>query len=393
MRTVLLALLLALPVAAQGIDTIDGIPLVNGEFENGADIRKGSIGMTLNLTGSGFAGLTGLAKPKVFINSFIDPKKRTLKVVSFTDTELVVELKKGVPGDYDLTVQPKGKDLPPMVALDVVRVVAPTFEQPNPPAATPGQLVTLTGWPGGVDSFGTKPGTVKVGGKKAKVEIWSAGEIVFYMPAKLANGLYVVEVKNKVATGTVESSVETEPYSLEMVDSTFDLGGPDRFSCKLGKKKFVAKSYIPPPFFIDFGIVVGTINSDPVPHVTVTTIDSSEDTPKFTLVVPVDVDTATFPVVIKGSADGEVKYSICDEPAQFFNCIEGGEDSHDWTTDHEEPGADDYFMVLHGWQVNEETGGQQLSGTFSATVLRVHGDLAPSTQVITLGDFRVTPDT
>jgi hypothetical protein len=386
MRTVLLALLLALPAAAQGIDTIDGIPLVNGEFENGADIRKGSIGMTLSLTGSGFAGLTGLAKPKVFINSFIDPKKRALKVVSFTDNELVVELKKGVPGDYDLTVQPKGKDLPPMVALDVVRVVAPTFEQPNPPAATPGQLVTLSGWPAGVDSFGTKPGTVKVGGKKAPVESWGAGEIVFAMPEKLANGLYVVEVKNKVATGMVE----TEPYSLEMVDSTFDVGGPDRFSCKLGKKKFVAKSLV--IFGLDFGVVDGAIGSNPVPNVTVTTLDSSEDTPKFTLVVPVDVETATFPVLIKASADGKVSYSICDEPAEFFNCAVGGEDSHDWTTDHEQAGADDYLMVLHGWQFNEETGGQQLAGTFSASVLRVHGDLAPSVQVITLGDVRVTPD-
>lgn len=390
MRTALLALLLALPAAAQGIDTIDDIPLVNGEFENGADIRTGSIGMTLHLTGSGFGGLTGLAKPKVFINSGVHPKPRALKVVTFTDTDLVVELKKGEPGDFDLTVQPKGKDLPPMVALDVVRVVAPTFEQPNPPAAAPGQLVSLTGWLG-VDAFGTKPGTVKVGGKKAKVESWGAGEIVFQMPAKLANGLYVVEVKNKIDTGTVETGVETQPYSLEMVDSTFDLGGPDRFSCKLGKKKFVAKNFAPPPFFIDFGVVGGAISSDP-PLVTVSTIDPSEDTPKFRLVIPVDVDTATFPVVIQGSTDGEVAYSICDEPTELFNCIEGGEDSHDWTTDHAEPGAHDYLMVLHGWQFNEETGGQQLSGTFSATVLRVHGDMAPSVQVITLGDFRVTPD-
>jgi hypothetical protein len=387
MRTALLALLLALPAAAQGIDTIDDIPLVGGTFADPGDIRKVSVGATLHVTGSGFAGLTGLAKPKVFINSFIHPKPRALKVLTFTDNDLVVELKKGVPGDYDLTVQPKGKDLLPMVALDVVRVVAPTFEQPNPPASAPGQLVTLTGWVG-VDAFGTKPGTVKVGGKKAKVESWGAGEIVFEMPAKLANGLYVVEVKNKVAMGTVETGVETQPYCLEMVDSTFDLGGPDRFSCKLGKKKFVAPEVF--LFGVSFGSVSGVIGSDPVPNVTLSTLDSSVDEPRFRLVVPVDLATAEFPVIVAASADGLVELTIC-EAEGLFACIPGAETYNAWSTDHAGPGAHSYLMVLHGYEFNAETGGNQLVGSFVAELVRTHGDLPPETYQVTLGDFRVTP--
>ncbi|MBM3984890.1 MAG: hypothetical protein FJ296_04245 [Planctomycetes bacterium] len=387
MRTAVLALLLALPAAAQGIDTIDDIPLIGGEFEDGTDIRTGSIGMLLHISGSGFGGLTGLAKPKVFINSNIDPKKRALKVVEFTDNELLVELKKGVPGDYDLTIQPKGKDVAPMMALDVVRVVAPTFEQPNPPAAAPGQLVTLTGWVG-VDAFGTVPGTVKVGGKKAKVESWSAGEVVFFMPGKLANGLYVVEVKNKVATGTVETGVETQPYCLEVVDSTFDLGGPDRFSCKLGKKKFVAPEVF--LFGVSFGSVSGVIGTDPVPNVTVSTLDNAVDEPRFRLVVPVDVATAEFPVIVDASPDGQVELTIC-EAEGLFVCIPGAEAYNAWNTDHGGPGAHSYHMVLHGYEFNAETEGNQLVGTFVAELVRTHGDLPPQTYQVTVGDFRVTP--
>jgi hypothetical protein len=381
MRTALLALLITLPAAAQGIDTIDDIPLVGGTFESGADIRTGSVGMTLHLTGSGFGGLTGLAKPKVFISSFIHPKPQALKVLTFTDVDLVVELKKGEPGDFDLTVQPKGKGLPAMVAEDVVRVVAPTFEQPNPPAAAPGQLVSLTGWLG-VDAFGTKPGTVKVGGKKAKVESWGAGEIVFEMPGKLANGLYVVEVKNKIDIGTVETSVETQPYCLEMVDSTFDLGGPDRFSCKLGKKKFVA----PDAFLL--GPVTGYVCTEGVPYVRVATNDSTVGEPRFTLVVPVDLETASFPMIIVGSADGQVEMRICE--GSSFSCVFGSGDTI-WSTAHDPPGDNDYVMVLHGYEMNAETGGSQLVGTFSGSLLRIEGSKIPANYEVTVGDFRVTP--
>ena len=55
----------------------------------------------------------------------------------------MVAIKSGLTGDFDLTVQPKGKDLLPLVAEDVVRLVPPVFEQPNPASAAPGALVTL----------------------------------------------------------------------------------------------------------------------------------------------------------------------------------------------------------------------------------------------------------
>jgi len=381
MRTLLFAALLALPAAAQEITAIDAIPLAGGTFADPADIRKVSVGAQLVIDGSGFAGLTGVAKPKVFINSGASPKPRALKVLAFSDTQITAEIRKGVPGDFDLTVQPKGKDLAPLVATDVVRVVPPVFEQPNPPAASPGDLVTLSGF-AGVEAFGTKPGKVRVGGKPAVIASWLPGEIIFEMPAKLANGLYQVEVANKIAKATVEEGVPGAPFALEMVDSSFDLGGPDRFSCKLGTKKYVA-----PPNFL-FGPVIAQVGSDPVPNVTMNTTDSTTGQPRFELVVPVDLETAVFPLLVFGSADGKVEVGVCTD-FEFLFCAQGAQTT--WTTDHDQPGADDYVMVLHSYDFNAETGGNQLVGTFAASALRIEGTKKPPTYEITVGDFRVTP--
>src|SRR5262245_36083767 len=107
-RHILFAALLAVPAAAQTIVSINGtaVPFVEG------DIIKSSIGTRLTVAGTGFGGLTGMSKPKVFINSAASPKKRPLKVISFTDTELVCDIKSGAVGDFDLTIQPIGPVFP-----------------------------------------------------------------------------------------------------------------------------------------------------------------------------------------------------------------------------------------------------------------------------------------
>lgn len=380
MRTLLLALLLALPAAAQGITAIDGIPLAGGTFADPADIRPASVGTQLILDGSGFAGLTGTAKPKVWISSAEAPKKRALKVLAFTDAQLTVEVKSGIPGDFDLTVQPKGKGLAALVATDVVRVLAPQFEEPNPPAAAPGDLVTLSGL-GGLDAFGTKPGKVRVGGKPAAVESWTAGEVIFAMPAKLANGLYAVEVTNKIAKATVDPELPTAPFALQVVDSTFDLGGPDRFSCKLnGKKQVVLPSF--------FGSVATVVFTSGPPAVTSMTTGITAGKPWFTLRIPGDVEAMTFPVVIGGDADGGLQADLCTSP-NLFECI-GNEFIVTWSTQHAEPGANDYVFVLHSFDNNPETGGPQLAGSFAGTLLRTQGSKAPQVYQLTQGDFRIT---
>ena len=65
-RHVLLAALLAAPAAAQTIVSINGTAV---PFTDPGDIIESSIGTRLTVEGTGFGGLTGITKPKVFINS------------------------------------------------------------------------------------------------------------------------------------------------------------------------------------------------------------------------------------------------------------------------------------------------------------------------------------
>lgn len=376
MRTMLLSvLLLAAPLAAQSIETVNGIaiPLVDP-----GDAVVVSIGTQLSIHGSGFAGLTGTAMPKVFTSSVTVPKKRALKVISFTDTDIVAEIRSGAVGTYDLTVQPKGKGLVPLVASGIVRILTPVFDAPNPSIAGPGTLVTLDGsW--GPETFGNKIGKVKVGGKVAKIVDWQKGAVVFEMPAKLADGLYVVEVTNKVQTSTVINSVPGAPFCLQMDGSVFDLGGPDRFSCKVGSKKYKASG--------DFlSIIAYYDDSSMVPFVgIVATIQEGIPQRSMSVNIPVNLTTATFPMIIHGSADGKVEMALLND---IF-----GLDKTTWSTVHADPDANDWVIVLNGWEDNAETGGKQLSGSFSAQLLRVEGTVNPENVNVSLGDFRVTVDT
>ncbi|HEX5012024.1 MAG TPA: hypothetical protein VFY71_16685 [Planctomycetota bacterium] len=371
LRYVLFTALLAAPAAAQAIASINGVAV---PFADPADIIESSIGTRLTIEGSGFGGLTGLSKPKVFINSVLVPKKRPLKVISFTDTEVVADIKSGVVGDFDLTIQPKGKDLAPLVAEAVVRIVLPVFEQPTPGVTAPSGLVTLSAFEG-PGTFGTKIGKVKVGGKKAKVESWTADEIVFLMPTKLADGLYVVEVKNKIGTSTVEPAVETQPYCLQMDGSAFDVGGPDRFSCKVGKKAYKASGQL-------FGILASVSEGPPATVSVQAMVSSTVPYSTMLVVMPLDLATATFPVIIHGSSDGKVEFSQTDDFLGFDPTV--------WSTSFEGEGANDWIVVLNSYDFNDETGANQLAGAFSGHLQLTSDSGSPASYDVTLGDFRVT---
>jgi IPT/TIG domain len=369
-RTLLLSTLLAAPLAAQTIVSVNGIPV---PFEDPADIIEASVGTQIVIAGTGFAGLTGQSKPKVFMDSAAFPKNRPMKVVNFTDTELVCEVKSGVVGDFDVTIVAKGPDFPPLVAEGVLRIVPPVFEQPTPGVSVPGGLVTLHPfWD--AQGFGTKKGKVKVGGKKAVVQSWTPGEIVFLMPSKLPDGIHIVTVKNKVATATVEVGVETAPYCLQMDGSLFDLGGPDRFSCKVGKKAYKADNEF-------LGIVASAPEGEPV--MITARLTTGMPQRSMVLVVPVDLATDTFPLILHGSADGKVELTEYDEFLDFS--------PDTWTTDFDGEGENDWIMVLQSYEFNEETGGPQLVGAFSGHIVLVSSDEATPTEYdVSLGDFRVT---
>ena len=374
MRSILFAcLLLAAPAAAQSITSVNGvaIPIVDP-----ADIVKASVGTQLTIAGSGFLGLSGKSKPKVFIDSAIETKKRVLKIIEATDEQLIVEIKTGVPGDFDLTVQPKGKGVAALVAEDIVRMLPPTFDAPTPEVAAPNGIVTLTGtW--GPETFGTKKGKVKVGGKVAKVQEWTKDTIIFLMPKKLADGLYAVEVSNKIGKTTVnEDSAEDAPFCLTMDGSTFDVGGEDRFSCRLNNTKYTAGPFL--------GVLTSYTGIPPYNLSIFGTIKSGNPSRSVVLTFQMNLAEATYPLVIHGSPSGDVTSTL----TTFVDLFDF--ETTEWSTLNDGPDPDHWIVVLQSYDMNEETGGHQLVGSFAASCDRISGEANPVHLEITAGDFRAT---
>ena len=344
----------------------------------GDDALPVSVGSQLTITGSGFGGLTGTAKPKVFLVDPSAPKKKyALKVLSFSDDTILAEVKKAKVAALDLTVQPKGKGLAALVAAGAIGGAAPDFAKPA--AAGPGAEVTLVP----LVSFGSKQGKVRVDGKGAKVLSWTPEQVVFKAPTKLFDGLFTLEVTNKVGGGVSDEG----PWAFEMAGSPVDVGGFDRCSAKLDKKKYgvvadpedflTALSVLPiydgggtPPTLQLTGIVQQAVFGD-------------SGTPQITIdvVVPLDLGNDTFPRVVVGAADGYVDVV---QSAGLFGAMTT------WTTAGQ---GDDYVVVLHSYDQNDLTQGLQLHGTFYANLVRTSGSDGKPTLVVTKGDFKTTIET
>src|SRR5262245_5644617 len=159
------------------------------------------------------------------------------------------------------------------------------------------------------------------------------------MPAKLADGLYSVEVKNKIATSTVELGVPTQPFCLQMDGSVFDVGGPDRFSCKIGKKNYKAPEQL-------FSILAMIDDGPPATVSVQATLTTDLPQRSMTVVMPLDLTTATFPVVLHGSSDGRVDLNEVDDLFDFDPTV--------WSTNYVGEGANDWVVVLNSYTFNDE---------------------------------------
>jgi len=167
---------------------------------------RGTIGTTLEITGSGF----GATKGKVTIgNSSVT---MTTKVLQWTDETILVSLSKFLPTGttYDVTVIPKvPKGTLPIVQANAFEFRAPQIVWMSSDHGTLGDVITLRGW-----YFGTKKGKVYIGTKSSKVLSWTMdpvtnyGEIVFVVPKGPLPGDYELRVVNKVGTGTATFTIE-----------------------------------------------------------------------------------------------------------------------------------------------------------------------------------------
>ena len=196
--SVLLPVLLALP-AFTGTGAGDGVG--GGAILSSVTPAEGSTGTLLTLSGSGF----GSGKPKVFLRSLTDGKRRKLVVESFADDLVTCRVRKAVVGAHDVVLRPKGKGgkLSEGVALETFEVRLPEPMTISTVCAAPGDELTVDGL-----YFGSRKGSLRVGGKKAKVLSWETGvsgaegaaldRVRLRLPKKKIDGIQTLSVRNRI---------------------------------------------------------------------------------------------------------------------------------------------------------------------------------------------------
>lgn len=189
---------------------IDTVTSSFDEDTGDADVRA-AVGAVLTIDGANF----GTAKPKVFLLDELTGKKYVLKVTDFDDAQIVAEIKKAVAGSLQLNVLPKGAEA---AFTSTVIIETPRIDElldeagtSNVDEASPGTVFQIVG-----EYLGLKKGKVRIGGKVAKVLEWFNDHVVLTMPKKLANGLWIIALDNKVAVN--------DEVDITMVGSTVKIG-------------------------------------------------------------------------------------------------------------------------------------------------------------------------
>lgn len=165
------------------------------------DPSRGTVGTEITIRGSGFSPTGKKAKARLQRGGG-KARGTRLAVTSTADSAVGAFVKKGKPGLYDVQVQPKGGAATTLA--DAFEICLVEHVVASPQGAAPGDTVTLT-----ADCMPTKPGTIRIGGKKAKRLGWdaAAGSITIEVP-RLDNGTYDVEIKTAVGTTTVPGGLQ-----------------------------------------------------------------------------------------------------------------------------------------------------------------------------------------
>jgi hypothetical protein len=157
---------------------------------------EGAIGTRITILGSGF----GSGKAKVLLTGSGKAKAR---VVQASDTQIVADVKSAKAGSYTVVVKGAGGEV---TAPQPFLVRVPSNLTFDPPCPDPGTIVTMRG-----RFLGSKKGTVKVGGKKAKVTSWNADQ--------LGDGSATLKLHKKTPRGAANVSIKTKAGTANVVQA------------------------------------------------------------------------------------------------------------------------------------------------------------------------------
>ncbi len=150
--------------------------------------NEGTIGTKIVISGSGY----GKKKGKVLIGEV------PLKVLKWKNYSIRgVLLKVLMPDSYDVTIQPQEAD--PIVIEKGFSVKLPEIDAVDPAAGSAGDKITIRGL-----FFGTREGTVTLGGKKRRILTWTmdpktgASKVRVVVPRGLSPGPHELTITNEV---------------------------------------------------------------------------------------------------------------------------------------------------------------------------------------------------
>jgi hypothetical protein len=304
---------------------------------------------------------TPVKKPKVALlphDAAAGLKKVVPKIVSFTSTQIDVEVTKGLAGVYDVVVTPRDKGVAPETLPNTLTIVVPHPASLDPTSGPWKTLLTIHG-----ADFGTPRGRVTIGGKNAAVKHWTDDTIRVMVPPRIATGPQPVVVKNKAGDSdgspTFDCTGAPPKPGPHEADEWIraDLSGKGHFEATNAKTGGFYVTYDDSKQQLTFGGTSQPTLGAPNVYISMLPLD-------VTRAVPYDVGLSPNPPVttIATCGYGEAK------PVAALHVASLGATGASLT------------ITITGWD------GTFLDGTFSGTLVDLVGGTAPI--VVTNGQFR-----
>lgn len=151
----------------------------------------GTAGTTVTVTGHGFVPVR---KPRVDFLASPPEQEGTAdakaRVLSYSESSILAETPRLVPGTYAILVTPRGGEGEPVLLPGLFEVSAPYTESVEVGSVAAGAPFSLHGL------FGDRKGKVYVGTRKAKVQVWTNDRIDAEVPRRLPPGPLPFVVRN-----------------------------------------------------------------------------------------------------------------------------------------------------------------------------------------------------
>jgi hypothetical protein len=312
---------------------------------------SGTIGTNVSFGAFGFD--PGRKAPKAALVPSAGGKSVALRVFAYSADRIDAQVVKGKAGEYQVELRSADRSVAPVTADGTFTILLPEPASVEPATGPVNVPIEIRG-----ASFGSKKGSVKIGGRPAKVTSWANDLIRVVVPKrKLSDGPQPVVVTNVTGTSTAAVSYTVTSGSSSGGEYLrFDAPVVGHFEVTQREPLFFGASHNVSQDFVSIG---GMKKPNGTPAFTVT-ITAPE------LATPAPYELTTMPAALGAPYVGAV-----------FN--DGAGNVYQATV------VNDFRVTITGYADGV------LSGTFTGTMGKLVGSGTPTT-TITNGAFNVRLD-